>query len=329
MDEKLTLEELISKFAVKQNIVQTDADAFVCSFLALIVEGLKRDKYVRVNGLGTFKLIDADLGEGRVVFVPEASIRDAVNKPFAHFQAVELKDTVRFSDVEEEVKVASDETCSWLDKDETKEEQTLECQEKVSSVNGADDKESQGDYEKNELQHDEKVGDAKSNTHWYLFAAILLAGIIIGGGIMWGILSGGMSGVSESDDSLDGSVVDTAFEDSVRLVACSNKDSISIDAQVHDTIETNKRTIDSIISSTTEDKDEIDYLSDQVVYKITGTIEKYTIKKGSTLSKVAYRYYKNKKLWPYIVMHNKNVIVDPNNVPIGTELSIPVLTPVD
>ena len=48
MDDKLTIEELIAGLAAKQNIEQTDADAFVCSFFALIEEGLRRDKYVRI-----------------------------------------------------------------------------------------------------------------------------------------------------------------------------------------------------------------------------------------------------------------------------------------
>ena len=91
----------------------------------------------------------------------------------------------------------------------------------------------------------------------------------------------------------------------------------------------NQKTIDSIIKATTEDRNEIKFLSDEVAYKISGTIEEYTISKGSTLSKVANHYYKNRKLWPYIVMHNKDIIQDPNNVPIGTVLRIPVLTPVE
>ena len=103
MDDKLTIEELIAGLAAKQNIEQTDADAFVCSFFALIEEGLRRDKYLRIKGFGTFKLADTDLNEGRIVIVPEASVRDAVNKPFAHFQPVELRDGVCFSDVKEEL----------------------------------------------------------------------------------------------------------------------------------------------------------------------------------------------------------------------------------
>ena len=84
-----------------------------------------------------------------------------------------------------------------------------------------------------------------------------------------------------------------------------------------------------LLNVATASKDEVKYLTDEVAYKISGTLDTYEIAKGSTLSKVAYRYYKNRKLWPYIVMYNKDVIADPNNVPIGTVLRIPRLIPAD
>jgi hypothetical protein len=39
------------------------------------------------------------------------------------------------------------------------------------------------------------------------------------------------------------------------------------------------------------------------------------------------KFYGTKKLWPYIVKHNKNIIKDADRVPIGTTLRIPELTP--
>ena len=101
MEDKLTIENLAALLAAKMNMEQADADAFVCSFFALIEEGLKRDKYVKIKGLGTFKLITEADNEGKVVFIPDAALKEAVNKPFSHFQPVELNKGVHFDDIDE------------------------------------------------------------------------------------------------------------------------------------------------------------------------------------------------------------------------------------
>lgn len=328
MDDKLIIEELVSRLATRQHIEQADAQAFVCSFLTLIEEGLRKDKYVRVKGFGTFKLIDTDLNEGRIVFVPEASVRDAVNKPFSHFESVELRDDVRFDDVvEEECVSAADEVVTVADNSETHDEPVAEEQCEVKSSDGI--------VENNTAEKPDVVEVSQSNgesyrrkgsIHWYLLAAILFVGIVIGCGIMWGVLSHKVKSakVVETENNV------TEIEPVIGITDTIENDSSSvINEEEPDTASVTRKTIDSIIKVTTENKNEIKYLSDEVAYKISGTIEEYTISKGSTLSKVAYRYYKNRKLWPYIVMHNKDIIQDPNNVPIGTVLRIPVLTPVE
>lgn len=328
MDDKLIIEELVSRLATRQHIEQADAQAFVCSFLTLIEEGLRKDKYVRVKGFGTFKLIDTDLNEGRIVFVPEASVRDAVNKPFSHFESVELRDDVRFDDVvEEECVSAADEVVTVADNSETHDEPVAEEQCEVKSSDGI--------VENNTAEKPDVVEVSQSNgesyrrkgsMHWYLLAAILFVGIVIGCGIMWGVLSHKVRSakVVETENNV------TEIEPVIGITDTIENDSSSvINEEEPDTASVTRKTIDSIIKVTTENKNEIKYLSDEVAYKISGTIEEYTISKGSTLSKVAYSYYKNRKLWPYIVMHNKDIIQDPNNVPIGTVLRIPVLTPVE
>ena len=65
---------------------------------------------------------------------------------------------------------------------------------------------------------------------------------------------------------------------------------------------------------------------DSASYKITGTMTKYTVKEGETLTRVSLRFYGTKAMWPYIVKHNPDVIKNPNNVPYGTTIKIPELT---
>ena len=116
MNDKLTLQELIDLLAARHQMEPQDADAFVREFWNSIEEGLKSDNYVKIKGLGTFKLIDTEARESiniqtgerieiqshsRVTFSPEASLRDLINRPFAHFETVILSDSVTVEDLAE------------------------------------------------------------------------------------------------------------------------------------------------------------------------------------------------------------------------------------
>ena len=105
MNERLTIQDLIDLLAAKQGISKKDAEVFVKEFFLLIEQALEKDKNVKIKGLGTFKLIDVDSresvnintgerfqikGHTKVSFSPDTSLRDTVNKPFAHFETVVL-----------------------------------------------------------------------------------------------------------------------------------------------------------------------------------------------------------------------------------------------
>ena len=168
MDEKLTIEELIAGIAAKQNMEQADAEAFVCSFFAQIEECLKKDKYVRIKGFGTFKLIDTDSEGGRVVYVPEVTVRDIVNKPFAHFQPVELNDGVHFGDIVEEEIKSSDDVVAACDN---------AVSEPVPEVSGGEDSNNMQETEVIPAEVNEKVHDSSfdrnSNRMWNYVGSFL------------------------------------------------------------------------------------------------------------------------------------------------------------
>ncbi|WP_158792991.1 LysM peptidoglycan-binding domain-containing protein [Granulicella sp. L60] len=55
-----------------------------------------------------------------------------------------------------------------------------------------------------------------------------------------------------------------------------------------------------------------------------GETQPYTIKSGDTLSAISLLFYGNANKYPQIAQANN--IADPNKVPIGTTLQLPVLT---
>lgn len=56
------------------------------------------------------------------------------------------------------------------------------------------------------------------------------------------------------------------------------------------------------------------------------TSDTVTVEKGTTLSKLARKYYNNTQCWVYIYMANNDRLATPNNLQEGTQLIIPELT---
>lgn len=113
MNEKLNIQNLIELLAEKHGMDKTNAESFVKEFFQLIEESLESDKYVKVKGLGTFKLIDVESresvnintgerfeiqGHTKVSFTPEPTLKDLINKPFSHFETVVLNDETVLED---------------------------------------------------------------------------------------------------------------------------------------------------------------------------------------------------------------------------------------
>ncbi len=64
-------------------------------------------------------------------------------------------------------------------------------------------------------------------------------------------------------------------------------------------------------------------LADTTDYAIDGTLVTHRLKSGETIIQLANKYYGDKRLWPYIVKHNR--MSDFNRVAIGQRIDIPVL----
>ena len=127
MGERINIQNLIDLFAEKKGLSKKDAENFLKEFFALIEKALETDKYVKIKGFGTFKLIDVDSresvnvntgerfqiqGHTKISFTPEASLRDQINKPFSHFETVILNEGVDFEgmSVTDEISDNEDET---------------------------------------------------------------------------------------------------------------------------------------------------------------------------------------------------------------------------
>lgn len=52
-------------------------------------------------------------------------------------------------------------------------------------------------------------------------------------------------------------------------------------------------------------------------------IARVKIEPGSRLTLISLDYYGSKIFWVYLYEHNKAIIKDPNNIPIGTVIEVP------
>lgn len=378
MNDKITLHELVDLFARKSQLSQADAALFAKEFLSLIEEALAKDKYVKVKGLGTFKLITVDATEEtvpsgqettdsqshtRVSFIPETGLKDLVNKPFAHFQPVLLKDEVHFTDLPEgETEVESQETVTEEEKtggtDVVIESPTEPATEEIDEVlpqteatSPIEEEPVQASITEKVVSEEEEVKEKQedtlpekeeripaanqtpsgkeANVPWCMIASILLAGIFIGGIVTWVLTSGRryipeqvVEKLMNETQKTPAPVVPDSLQVADTLVV--KKDSSLV--QKKDTLKTvAKKEEKTPVAPTPVPKRET--LADTVEYQITGNQGSYTLKPGESLVRVALKFYGNKKLWPYLVKHNKAIIKNPDNVPVGTTIQIPQLTP--
>lgn len=110
------LQDLAELLAEAEGLQKNEAQSFVRVFFDTITRGLEMDKIVKVKGLGTFKLVDVDSresvnvntgerflidGHAKITFTPDNSLKEMVNRPFAHFETVVLNDDVTDEDLEE------------------------------------------------------------------------------------------------------------------------------------------------------------------------------------------------------------------------------------
>ena len=117
MNERLSLQDLIDLLAKKQEMTKKDAEAFLRELVAIITENIEANESVKIKDFGTFKLVkvnarksvDVNTGEAieiaahyKLSFNPDKLLKEAVNRPFAHFESVVLEEGVAFDNIESE-----------------------------------------------------------------------------------------------------------------------------------------------------------------------------------------------------------------------------------
>ena len=390
MNEKITLQDLINLFSEKQGMNKKDAEVFVRTMFELIEEALATEKYVKIKGLGTFKLTEVDSresvnvntgerieiqGHTKISFTPDVTMKELINKPFSHFETVVLNEGVELEDtpIETSEEIVQEEVISetiiaeepaiveepqpepivktpaeeeTIVEEPTIEEQTIEepiseetieeetiVEETTIEESTVEDPvaeepiteepaitevptseeaqteelvvEKQEEAEKYVSTEEKKV----KNTNRILWGVIVVLILIILFGAYWMFLR--PSSVPEVTPL-------PPVQEEVTIPAPAEE------KQPEDTLETVK-----FIQLSAEElrKEHVPSFADTLDYQIIGTQEEYTLQKGETIIRASVKFFGTKKYWPYIVKHNLDVLPDPDNIPAGVKIKIPVLTP--
>lgn len=358
MNEKISFPDLVGLLSSKMNITKKEAETFLKEFFTVSTEVITSGEELRINGLGLFKPIWVEArgsinvqtgepveipGHYKLSFIPDKVLREAVNAPFSSFSVEVLNDHVPIEDmtavpsqdIDENNDICNPENVELQDSKEIREKEEEDepiepAHEYIQEDKSADEESSESTVSSQEIEKfqeeiiqpesetkvEEKEEDcyedylrksaSRKSFWWGVLSAFGIIIICLAGGIFFMgndspyVVKIGEYTLSLGKQSIDSRPMNNNPES---VVLPENKDTLS---------EMEK---DSVL------KDSVISVSPLAAPEVKPVIE--TIRSGVFLTTLARKYFGHKAFWVYIYEENKDVIKNPNQVPIGTRLTIP------
>ena len=313
MNKRLTLQDLALILAEQTGKEPQEAERFLQEFIAVVTEGVYLDKVVKVKGVGTFKIIRVEERESvsvnsgerfiipshyKFTFTPDKDLKELVNQPFSLFETTELNDSVDLSDLN-----MVSESAENGDSGEESVEEILPEARKIDTPPEPKTPEVEKIEKSTEENRTPLPVEAPSSSanpddtkKWKALVACLVV-----------IILAGIGYIAYLSDWF------------VAEKSIASKDVVSLQAEneqivAKDTVKIEQDTIPASVVDTLPALSQPDSLEDIAVT---------AIKSGDRLTTIALKYYGHKFFWVYIYKYNQEIISDPNNIPIGTEIRIP------
>ena len=358
MNEKISFPDLVGLLSSKMNITKKEAETFLKEFFTVSTEIITSGEELRINGLGLFKPIWVEArgsiniqtgepveipGHYKLSFIPDKVLREAVNAPFSSFSVEVLNDhvpiedmtAVTSQDIDENNDICNTENVELQDSKEIREKEEEDepiepAHEYIQEDKSADEESSESTVSSQEIEKfqeeiiqpesetkvEEKEEDcyedylrksaSRKSFWWGVLSAFGIIIICLAGGIFFMgndspyVVKIGEYTLSLGKQSIDSRPMNNNPES---VVLPENKDTLS-------EMEKDSVLKDSVISA-----------SPLAAPEVKPVIE--TIRSGVFLTTLARKYFGHKAFWVYIYEENKDVIKNPNQVPIGTRLTIP------
>ena len=338
MADKLSWSELRRALAQRANISEKDANTFLTAFNAQLLEALKTEKQVKINGLGTFKLqavaprksVDVTTGneitiEGynKVSFVPEAGVKELVEKVEAG-EAVEALDPIQKlgAQADEIVDILGD--LGELPKEEKAEEPVEEAapveEPVIAEVPAEEPKEEEPIEETAPVEEPKEeepliVSEKPAKKKNYFLRALLISFIIllilcvVGYFFLRKQVCEWFDILKEKVEKIE--LFNKCSAPSEEVKAAAAEDEL--------VLEVPEEAAEQVVESDAP-KAEVQ----KAKYEELLLTEEIT--EGSRLAWISRKYYGHPDYWPYLYDANRDRIDDPSNVPVGTQIRVPKLT---
>ena len=329
----LVLQDIVKALSHETDTSEALCQSFVKELFAIVAERLMDGESVTLKGVGLF---DVDGGEVRFVADPDTAA--AINSAFDCFEAIELADDFDGDEpvaedetpdaAEEEVATTVDETAGTEDVADESPADGAEPEEKESQTDGLEESEADSEEEKEEEctaetdADDEPVTEetAEEETEetaeeeveetveeeyddepqskrggcrfaWGFLAGFVTAAVVAA--VAWFCLFGVVKKPSSQP---------AVIADDTAKVAAADSDSTAAVEKPQEQSE----------EKTAEPEKESKKA--EQTFKVTNT---------AYLSNISRKFYGHYAFWVYIYLDNKDIITDPDNLPVGAELRIP------
>ena len=328
----LVLQDIVKALSHETDTSEALCQSFVKELFAIVAERLMDGESVTLKGVGRF---DVDGGEVRFVADPDTAA--AINSAFDCFEAIELADDFDGDEpvaedetpdaAEEEVATTVDETAGTEDVADESPADGAEPEEKESQTDGLE--ESEADSEENKEEECTAEADADDETvteetaeeeteetaeeaeetveeeyddepqpkrggcrfAWGFLAGFVTAAVVAA--VAWFCLFGVVKKPSSQP---------AVIADDTAKVAAADSDSTAAVEKPQEQSE----------EKTAEPEKESKKA--EQTFKVTNT---------AYLSNISRKFYGHYAFWVYIYLDNKDIITDPDNLPVGAELRIP------
>ena len=310
-NKKQSIQELVDIIATQTNFTKKNSEEFLKEFVHVLQEYLEKDGFVKVKGLGAFKLVkneerksvNVTTGEAiiipahnKVSFIPDNAIKEAVNKPYAHLETITVDDDTKNSTIDAQ----PDNT--------VREEKSIQDEAKNNSIpNNTVIQQEETSNNSKKTKKNKKKNPVAIVILLLLFHVAMAVSFYF---YKTEIVSFFQRAVTIEENNLpQATIIDNQLSP-VSIVA----DTVVVVETDSMPDTTNIQQPDEIIATYTAE------LAQNAPIK-----EYVTVNEGSRLTWIAYKAYGHKAFWVYIYDANRNQLKTPNDVKIGMELAIPEL----
>lgn len=327
----LVLQDIVKALSHETDTSEALCQSFIKELFAIVAERLMDGESVTLKGVGRF---DVDGGEVRFVADPDTAA--AINSAFDCFEAIELADDfdgdepvaedVTPDAAEEEAATTVDETAGTEDVADENPDDGAEPEEKESQTDGLEESEADSEEVKEEDTaetdaDDETVAEetAEEETEetaeeaeetveeeyddepqpkrggcrfaWGFLAGFVTAAVVAA--VAWFCLFGVVKKPSSQPAVIADDTAKVAAVDSDSTAAVEKPQEQSEEKTAEPEKESKKA---------------------EQTFKVTNT---------AYLSNISRKFYGHYAFWVYIYLDNKDIITDPDNLPVGAKLRIP------